>query len=60
MGEATDKIKAAANKAAGSVKEGIGKMTDNEKLEAEGKAQKLKGEVQDVTGTIKGKLGDDI
>ena len=60
MGEITDKAKAAGNKLAGNVKEGIGKMTDNERLEAEGKAQQAKGTAQNVSGTVKGKLGDDI
>ncbi|MGZ3217508.1 CsbD family protein [Paracoccus sp. T5] len=60
MGEMTDKLKAAANKTAGSVKDAVGDMTDNERLQAEGKAQKAKGDVQDVTGTVKGKLGNDI
>jgi len=60
MGEATDKLKAAANKAAGTVKEGVGKATDNERLEAEGKAQKTKGTAQDVAGSVKGALGDKI
>lgn len=60
MGEMTDKAKAAGNKAAGSVKDGVGKMTNNDKMQAEGKAQKAKGSAQDVSGTVKGKLGDDI
>lgn len=60
MGEFTDKLSAAGNKLAGKVKEGIGEATGNEKLEAEGEAQQLKGSAQDVTGTVKGKLGDDI
>lgn len=60
MGEMTDKAKAAGNKLAGNVKEGIGKMTDNERLEAEGKAQQAKGTAQNVSGSVKGKLGDDI
>jgi uncharacterized protein YjbJ (UPF0337 family) len=60
MGEFTDKVKAAGNKAAGTVKEAIGDATDNERLQAEGKAQKATGAVQDVTGTVKGALGDDI
>lgn len=38
----------------------VGKLTDNPDLQAEGKAQKAKGAAQDVAGTIKGKLGDDI
>ena len=49
MGEATDKLKAAGNKLAGNVKESIGKATDNASLEAEGKAQKVKGAGQDVS-----------
>ncbi len=60
MGEFTDKMKAAGNKAAGKVKEEIGDMTDNQKLEAEGKAQQLKGSAQNVKGSVKGALGDDI
>ena len=60
MGELTDKTKAAGNKIAGGVKEVAGKVTDNERLEAEGKAQQLKCDVQNATGTVKGALGDDI
>ena len=60
MGKFTDKAKAAANKAAGSIKEVLGDATDNEKLEAEGKAQHLKGIAQDVSGTVKGAVGDKI
>lgn len=60
MGETTDKLKAAGNKAAGAIKEGVGKATDNEKLVAEGMAQKAKGTVQDVSGSVKGALGDKI
>lgn len=60
MGEATDKLKAAGNKVAGNVKEAVGKATDNERLEAEGKAQQVKGTGQDVTGSVKGAFGDKI
>ena len=60
MGEFTDKVSAAANKVAGSVKEAVGNATDNDKLVAEGEAQKLKGTGQDVKGSVKGALGDDI
>ncbi|MFN4061392.1 MAG: CsbD family protein [Paracoccus hibiscisoli] len=60
MGEMTDKAKAAGNKLAGSIKDGIGDLTGNERLQAEGKAQKAKGAAQDVSGTVKGKLGNDI
>ncbi|MCG6111828.1 MAG: CsbD family protein [Paracoccus sp.] len=60
MGEMTDKAKAAGNKLAGSIKDGVGDLTGNERLQAEGKAQKAKGAAQDVSGTVKGKLGNDI
>ena len=60
MGELTDKMKAAGNKAAGAVKEAAGRHRNDPDLTAEGKAQKAKGTVQDIKGTIKGALGDDI
>lgn len=60
MGEFTDKLSAAGNKVTGSVKEAAGKATDNDRLEAEGKAQQVKGTAQDVKGSVKGALGDDV
>ena len=60
MGELTDKISAAANKAVGGVKEALGENQHDDKLKAEGQAQQLKGTGQDVKGTVKGALGDDI
>nr|WP_111301099.1 CsbD family protein [Paracoccus saliphilus] len=60
MGEMTDKAKAAGSKAAGSIEDGVGEMTNDKDMQAEGKAQKAKGSAQDVSGTVKGKLGDDI
>ena len=60
MGEFTDKVKAAGNKVAGAVKEGLGDATDDTRLEAEGQAQQDKGTAQNVKGSIKGALGDDI
>ena len=60
MGELTDKAKAAGNKAAGSIKEAIGRHNDDPALEAEGQAQKAKGTAQDVAGSVKGALGDKI
>ncbi len=60
MGEFTDKLDAAGNKIVGNVKEAIGKATGNEKLEAEGKVQELKGTGQDVKGSVKGALGDNV
>lgn len=60
MGEATDKLAAAGNKLAGNVKEAIGKATDNHDLVAEGEAQQLKGTGQDVKGSVKGAMGDNV
>ena len=39
MGDRMEELK-------GSVKETVGKVTDNERLEAEGEAQRLKGKSQ--------------
>jgi len=46
-----DKIKGEATKLKGDVKEGIGKLVGNEKLQAEGK-------VDQAAGTIEKKVGD--
>lgn len=50
---AEDKIKAAADKVSGQVKETVGKMTDNDKLVAEGKADKVKGEAKGAVEDVK-------
>ncbi|HEV7286570.1 MULTISPECIES: CsbD family protein [Kaistia] len=53
MSSTSDKIKGLANEAAGNVKQGVGKMTDNDRLRAEGKAQEVKGEAQQAVGKAK-------
>ncbi|WP_407519783.1 CsbD family protein [Methylobacterium oryzisoli] len=53
MSSTTDKIKGLANEAAGNVKQGIGNVTGDEKLKAEGKAQEMKGEAQKTVGDAK-------
>lgn len=50
---AADKIKAAADKVSGEIKETVGKATDNDKLIAEGKADKAKGHVKDAVEDVK-------
>ncbi|WP_342773648.1 CsbD family protein [Falsirhodobacter xinxiangensis] len=50
-------MKAAGNKLTGGAKDAVGKATNDKQLQAEGKAQKAKGAVQDAAGTVKGKLG---
>ena len=58
MGEMTDKAKAAGNKLAGNVKEGIGKMTDNESLEAEGQRDQSKANVKQAGEKVKDAADD--
>ncbi|QGM97292.1 CsbD family protein [Methylocystis parvus] len=53
MGSTTDKIKGAANEAAGAVKQTVGKASGNPSLEIEGAGQKLKGEAQGAVGGAK-------
>lgn len=53
---AADEVKAAAEKASGKVKETVGKATDNERLEAEGRADQVKGAVRDVAENVKDAL----
>ncbi|WP_269451811.1 CsbD family protein [Tessaracoccus coleopterorum] len=48
-----DKIGNAAQEAAGKLKEGVGKATDNERLEAEGRADQAKADVKQAGEKIK-------
>ncbi|WP_421935006.1 CsbD family protein [Phenylobacterium sp.] len=48
-----DTIKGAAKDASGSIKEAAGKVTGNERLEAEGVAEKTVGKVQKGVGELK-------
>jgi uncharacterized protein YjbJ (UPF0337 family) len=51
-----DRIAGAAKKIKGSIKETIGKVTGHAKLEAEGKADKVEGKVQNAIGGLKDAL----
>ena len=53
MSSTTDKLKGLANETVGNIKQGIGNVTGNDKLVAEGKAQELKGETQKTVGEAK-------
>ncbi len=53
MSSTTDKIKGAANDAIGKVKEGAGRATDSDKMQAEGLAQQAKGKAQKGVGEAK-------
>jgi uncharacterized protein YjbJ (UPF0337 family) len=48
-----DEIKGAAKQATGAVKEAVGKVTGNERLQAEGMVEKAAGKVQQGLGDIK-------
>jgi uncharacterized protein YjbJ (UPF0337 family) len=48
-----DRIKGAAEKTKGSVKEAAGKLTGDSKLQAEGKMDKAKGSVRNAAGGAK-------
>jgi uncharacterized protein YjbJ (UPF0337 family) len=51
-----DRIKGSANQAKGAVKEVAGKALGDSKLETEGKADKVKGKVQNAVGGLKDAL----
>jgi len=48
-----DKIKNAAEDLGGKVKEGAGKVTGNERLEAEGQADQVKADVKKAGENVK-------
>ncbi len=53
MSSTTDKAKGYANEAACKIKQGVGKAVGNDRLEAEGAAQEVKGNVQVGVGKVK-------
>jgi len=46
-------VKGAADKAKGAIKDAAGKVTGDEKLQAEGKMDKAKGAAHNVAGDVK-------
>ena len=48
-----DKIRNAAEEATGKVKEGVGKSTDNERLEAEGKGDQASADLKQAGEKLK-------
>lgn len=53
-----DRIEGAAKNIGGKIKEGVGKITGDEKLKAEGKADQVAGKVQNTVGGVKDSLRD--
>jgi uncharacterized protein YjbJ (UPF0337 family) len=51
-----DRIQGSAEQAKGKVKEVVGKVTGDRKLEGEGKADQFKGKVQSAVGGLKDTL----
>ena len=48
-----NRVEGAFDKAKGAVKEGVGKLTGDEKLQAEGAADKAKGTAESTVGGVK-------
>lgn len=53
-----DRIEGAAKNMGGKAKEFVGKLTGDEKLKAEGKADQVEGKVQNTVGGVKDALRD--
>ncbi len=53
-----NRVEGAWDKAKGAVKEGIGKMTGDEKMQAEGVADKAKGKAESAVGGAKDTVRD--
>ena len=55
-----NRIVGSAKEVKGSIKEGIGKATGDAKLQADGRADKAKGKVQNAIGGIKDAVRDSM
>lgn len=56
----TNRIEGAAKKAAGAVKQGVGRLVGNPRMEAEGTAAKWAGSLQDAAGKLQDAVGKAI
>ena len=54
-----DRVEGAAKNLGGQAKEAAGKLTGDEKLKAEGRADQVEGKVQNAVGGVKDALRDD-
>lgn len=55
-----DRIDGAGDRVSGNVKEGIGKLTGDDKTENEGKGEQAKGDVKQGIADIKDKVSDAV
>jgi uncharacterized protein YjbJ (UPF0337 family) len=51
-----DRVEGSARNVGGKIKEGVGKITGDEKLKREGQADRVEGKVQNVVGGLKDKI----
>ena len=54
-----DRVEGAAKNMGGKAKEAAGKLTGDEKLKAEGRADQMRGKTQNAIGGMKDALRDD-
>lgn len=55
-----DRISGAANQVKGSIKQGVGELTGDTKLQGEGMADKAKGKAQSTVGGAKDAVRDAV
>lgn len=55
-----DRIDGALKKMGGDIKEGVGKLVGDSKLETEGKADRAEGKVENTVGGVKDTLRGDV
>ena len=48
-----DKVEGTGHEVKGALKEGVGKLSDNPRLQAEGTVEKIVGKVQRASGEVK-------
>ena len=53
-----DRVEGAAKNIGGKIKEAAGKVTGDEKLKAEGRADQVEGKIQNTVGGVKDALRD--
>ena len=53
-----DRVKGVADQTKGAIKENLGKAIGDEKLETEGKADKVVGKIESAVGSAKDKIRD--
>jgi len=56
----TDRIKGSLKQVSGGVKEAAGKLLGDKKVEAEGKAEKTEGAIQNAVGGMKDTVRDAV